>query len=616
MPWAALLLLAPLQGSPESWFEEITAEAGLSEAPAGRPSFGDYDGDGDPDLLIGGTHLYRNDTDAGAIRFVDVTVECGLGPGGGGGASWLDFDRDGRLDFATNNGRIWLQEEPGKFTDRGNQLGLEIPAGKATAIGFGDLDGDGWLDLFTGGAENWEEGQYYPQTIWRNDAGKRLVNCSEQLGIGAQEYGRAVIWCDYDWDGDTDLYLGHYRLKANRLYRNDAGTLTDLSEATETTGVYDQDMYTIPTTGERCGYHYGHTIAASWADLNNDGWFDLWVSNLVHKAVGEVSEEFAKVLGMNYDYRGFICDDSNLFLNPGARGGEWTSAREELGIPIVPIEEYGKWRGDELWSNAACADFNNDGWIDVFVNQVYVNQANSFAYLFRNSPSGFSERHSEAGVQLWGGYGSAWADLDSDGRLDLLVEGATEVKGAIKLHLFQNRMTEVGSWIGFRLVADRNQSCGAKLLLHLDDGGVLVRQTETSMGSHTQQNEGRLHFGLGDAQVDRAFLYWPDGAVQILEGPEPDRYHTIERGKGPVPRVQSLSPLAAKAGEPTTFVFKGGRGREYLWDFTGDRAPETTTQEQSATWTFANAGTYTLRMLVIGKRGFGAEGSWTIEVTE
>jgi len=598
-------------------FTEISKTCGLESAKSGKFSFGDYDNDGDPDLLINGRTLYRNDTLKNKILFSDVSEEAGLKGAGGGGACWFDFNRDGRLDFVTNSGQVWINEKGNKFTNIKEKLGLKVPNNKAAAIGCGDLNGDGWIDIFTGGGEIWKPFQLFEQTVWINKKGKELVNYTEKAGLHQRQYGRAVIWCDYDWDGDQDIYSGNYRLQPNMLFRNDKGELVDVSTEAGVTGRYDQDMFTNPKTGKKCGYRFGHTIAASWVDLNNDGYFDLWVSNLAHKAIGKVSDEFAKLIGTDFDTRGYDCDDSNLFINQGPPDYLFKDLRQEMGVPITPVEMYGKWRGDELWSNAACADFDNNGWIDVYVNQVYTNQPNSFAVLFSNENGYFRECQKKHGIKLWGGYGSAWADIDSDGKMDLVSEGAPECKGKSGVHLFHNTGPS-SDWIGIELLGSKKVQIIGAIVLLFQDNQVMARQVSTSMGAHTQQNDMRIHFGLGaGANIDDLLIYWPDGVIQSLGALKKNRYHKVKKRRLAGPRLSRLTPSSIKRGGETVFkIGLSGKsvGLKYSWDFTGSRSPEFVTENPETTYSYAIAGRYTVCVRAKNKRGGVSEKSFIVTV--
>ncbi|HGY90405.1 MAG TPA: CRTAC1 family protein [Planctomycetes bacterium] len=614
-------------------FENVSAEAAIA-VPTREPfvAFGDFDADGDPDLLVDGRRLFRNDCANGEIHFTDITKEAGIEKARGPGGCWFDFDLDGHLDFGTRSGEVWINDGKGHFIDFTQELGIKLPHGSAASIAWGDLDGDGYLDLFAGGDNTYNPTKHYARACWLNVKRKKplakmtkkrdrakikpMRDVSKDWGIDGKMYGRAIVFCDFDWDGDDDVYSGNYHLKPNDLFVNDDGKLTNQGAAYGVTGRKDPTMFTIPKTGQKVGYQFGHTIGAAWADLNNDGYFDIWVANLAHKYAGPASERLAKLLKSDIDVRGYLCDDSNLFINQGPPSFHFVDERIDRGIPARPIGPRGVYRGDELWSNAVPADFDNNGWVDVFCNQIYGDAPYSFGVLYMNAAGKFQERHKQAGVEIWGGYGAAAGDIDSDGRLDLVVCGAPKVDGKPGIHVFRNTSPEK-DWIGFDLIEVKGrQTVGAKVLL-VQEEGVQIRQKATTMGSHSQQNDERIHFGLGSGgPIKGVFIYWPDGRVQSLGVPETGRYHAVRPKGGRKSRLRLLGPETAKVGEEVTFTLKGAPKKALIdWDYEGDRAPEETTEEPRLTTTFEEPGTYMIWARAVRPGRVGAEVHRLLTVT-
>jgi hypothetical protein len=622
---AGPLLAVPLAAQQTPTFANLTAELALP-AVDGEPmlAFGDYDADGDPDLLVAGRRLLRNDSDAERIALVDVTEAVGLGKARGPSGCWFDFDLDGRLDIGTSGGEVWIQDGKGAFRDFTQPLGIAVPHGTAAAIAWGDVDGDGWLDLVTGGDTRYDPLEHFAQSCWLNRprrvplarlAARELArlepmrDASAAAGIRELRYGRAIVFCDYDWDGDQDVYSGNYHLAANNLFRNENGVFTDVGGAACVTGRHDETMFTDPRSGQKVGYRWGHTIGATWADLDNDGYFDLWVSNLVHKFAGELPDG-------RFDVRGWLCDDSNLFLNSGPPDYTFRDARAELGIPVRPIGDLQRFRGDELWSNAAIGDVDNNGFVDTFVNQVYGHIDYSFGLLFVNDGGRYREVHREAGIAVWGGYGGAFADLDSDGQIDLAVAGAPAAKGQSQLNVYRNT-TAAGPWIGFHLIEQKGVLCtGAKVLLIQQDG-VQLRQLATTMGSHGQSNEGRVHFGLGSGGALRdVVIYWPGGRLQALRAPAPGRYHEVRRPAGRGRTVQLAGPERAQAGVAVAFTATDlGPDWTYYWDFAGGRRAECITTAPAVDFAFAAPGLHVVCLLAVHPRAGAAEGRISIAVS-
>lgn len=225
-------------------------------------SWGDYDGDGYPDLLAGATSpealsvVFRNDAGTG---FVDVTADLGLSIPGRSArqTNWIDYDNDGDLDvYSANRAGInkLFQNTDGVFTEIFIGKG---PSDERPTVGacWFDYDQDGRLDLFLANQSGAED------AVWKND-GAGFTDVAAQIGIETagrtrQEGGVGCAVGDFDNDGLLDIYFINYG--PNALYRNKGdGTFEDVTEAA---GVGEPD----------------HAVGGDWGDFNNDGFLDLFV---------------------------------------------------------------------------------------------------------------------------------------------------------------------------------------------------------------------------------------------------------------------------------------------------------------------------------------------------
>ena len=249
-------------------FVEAGAAAGL---PASGPEFrglawGDFDGDGDPDLYAGasgapgdpsGNRLYRNDG-RGAFTEVAQSFGVALVAADSRQSSWIDYDRDGDLDLfsAQRASRNRLFRNDGdKFTDTSEAAGLDDPRRSVGACWF-DMDEDGDLDLFLANQEADKDAFY------RNDGGV-FTDAAPGLGMHRPERTLAEggVGCavgDYDNDGHLDLFVATYGDQL--LYRNLGG------------GKFRE------TAAEAGVRQHLHAVGASWGDADNDGWLDLYVT--------------------------------------------------------------------------------------------------------------------------------------------------------------------------------------------------------------------------------------------------------------------------------------------------------------------------------------------------
>ena len=212
-----------------------------------RASFGDYDNDGDDDLLLSGPRLLRNDGGA----FVDANGSAGfsdLPDLAGEGGVWGDYDNDGCLDLfvykgSTHRGDHLLHNEcDGTFTDVTVAAGIadgqaysdcsefNFPTFSAT---WWDIDADGLLDLYVANRECFADGVYYVDQVWHNEGSGTFTEWTGTNGfLGYSDAGTPSIGtaaADADGDGDVDLYVSNFRLQPNLYFRNDGGTVSELA---------------------------------------------------------------------------------------------------------------------------------------------------------------------------------------------------------------------------------------------------------------------------------------------------------------------------------------------------------------------------------------------------
>lgn len=443
-------------------FADVTPLLGPDSLLRGsRVSWCDWNGDGRPDLFAGSS-LYQSQEGGG---FRDVTVEAGLENCRGNGGVWGDLNRDGFPDLVTSGSpvQVFLGGEDG-MEESTEHMGIGITGASVEGAALLDWNADGWLDLYLASYETpGELGSGTADAFYLGSAGG-FREAGDSLGmipfLGEHLCGRGVSPCDFDRDGDMDIFVSNYRLQENFLWENVQGLAVNSAIG-------------LGLAGQLTEGWWGHTIGSAWGDPDNDGDWDLFSANLAHPRYITFS------------------DRSMLFRNDG---GDFTDIRAEAGIKF-----------EETHSSPVWGDFNNDGLLDLFVTSVYPDRR-SFLYL--NSGDGtFRDVTWLSGARVLNGWGAAAADYNLDGRLDLAVGSGN---GPVLL----TNTTEEGHWLLVRVIPPKECNPSAiGCTVTLEQGGTtLMRQIEGGSGT-TSQNSGILHFGLPGEGESTLYLYVP-GSIE------------------------------------------------------------------------------------------------------
>ena len=555
---------------------------------------GDIDNDGLPDIFFSGnmvsSRLYLN---KGDMRFADITQTAGVGTSRWAtGATMVDINNDGYLDiYVSVSGPEWskgaqranllfVNNGDHTFTEAAARYGIADTGFTSHAV-FLDYDRDGDLDLFLleNSPEDFARGEVnrhpagvastsrssYDQ-LYRNNGDGTFTNVSQEAGILRDVgYGLGVVVADFNEDGWPDIYVSNDDASNDVLYINNRnGTFSDKAAA-----------------------WLGHTSFAGMgvdaADFNNDGWPDVLQVDMMpqdlrarHRMTGSTTYgdllEFAQ-RGIHPAY-----DLNTLQLNNGVTQDGAIRFSEIARLAGVAYTDWS-------WS-ALFADLDNDGYKDIFITNGYPKAVTDFDYqtamfgvrrardpqaarqrglklirelrsyklsnyLFRNTGDlTFVDESKAWGMDQPGfSYGAAYADLNNDGRLDLVVNN---IDAAASIYENVKPRADSSHYLQIRLEGEPPNSRGIGSTLILSAGGQKQYLYHSPYRGYMSTMDDRAHFGLGAAKrVDSLEISWPDGRYQLLTNLDVDRSLIVRQGDAAARRDASRIPHpASRVFEP------------------------------------------------------------------
>ena len=522
---------------------------------------------------------FTNITQAAGIRFVHNSGATGkryLPETLGAGVAFMDYDNDGWQDILFANGEDWsgASKRPstlmlyhnnrnGTFTDVSQKSGLAITM-YGMGIAVGDYDNDGYDDLFVSAV-----GQ---SRLFHNNRNGTFTDVTQKASMaGVQEFSTSAAWIDYDRDGKLDLIVANYVQWSPKqdIYCSLDGKRKSYCTPESYKGASIRVWHNLGNGKfENATPKLGlldmtsKTLGIAVLDYNNDGWPDFVLSNdtqpnkLYVNDKGTRFSEVAVTTGIAYSEEGLAragmgvdAADYDHSGNPSILISNFSNQMislfhnegHGLFVDVAPTSEIGRDSLLTLGFGCFFFDYDLDGWLDIFVANGHIeDQIENIQkrvryaeppHLFHSLGNGkFTEVTERMGADFARprvARGAAYADIDNDGDLDLIM---TTNGGPAQL--FRNDLKEHQS-LRIKLEGTKSNRDGIGSTVRVQSAGSQESLMMRSGSSYLSQSELVLTFGLGGSgKADRIDIDWPSGKRETLRDIPAGQMITVEEGAG------------------------------------------------------------------------------------